>query len=380
MPAQGSTGKARLQRKPPAAETALPPPRVAAPVDPDVELLHALVREDSVTGDTDRAVAVFVDRCRARGMEAWRDEAGNAVAVAGSGPREILLVGHVDTVAPPLPVRLEEGWVHGRGSVDAKGSLAAFACAASRFLDLSTHRLVVVGCCDEEGPSHGARHLLARHAPPEALVIGEPSGAGAVTIGYKGIVKLRYALEDDLQHTGHPHPSVPDRGLAFWSAIQAHLAQQQHAESLFDTPTLKLSDFSTDHLPSGRVRVRLAGNARTPPGFDTEAFLAFLRERAGPHASLEVPEWAPAWLGEKNAPLTRAFVAAIREEGLTPRYLKKTGTSDANLLAPAWGCPTVAYGPGESALDHTPQERLSLEEYRVSIRVLERVLRALTGA
>lgn len=346
-------------------------------MDPDVELLHALVREDSVTGDTERAVAVFVEQCRTRGMEAWRDEAGNAVAVAGSGPREILLVGHVDTVPPPLPVRLEDGWLHGRGSVDAKGPLAAFACAASRFLDLSTHRLVVVGCCDEEGPSNGARFLAPRHRP-EALVIGEPSGAGAVTIGYKGIVKLRLEVEDDLQHTGHPHPSVPDRGLAFWSALQAHLAQR-HGESLFDTPTVKLADFTTEHLPNGRVRATLTGSARTPPGFDTEDLLAFLRERAAsPGYRLDVPEWAPAWLGDKNAPLTRAFVAAIREEGLTPRYLKKTGTSDANLLAPIWGCPTVAYGPGESALDHTPQERLSLEEFRASVRVLERVLRALT--
>jgi LysW-gamma-L-lysine carboxypeptidase len=169
---------------------------------------------------------------------------------------------------------------------------------------------------------------------------------------------------------------VPDRGLAFWSAVQGYLGQR-HGASMFDMPTVKLSDFSTDHLPTGRVRVRLTGSARTPPGFDTPAFIEFLRERAGP-AELEVPEWVPAWLGEKNAPLTRAFVAAIREEGLTPRYLKKTGTSDANLLAPAWGVPCVAYGPGESALDHTPQERLSLDEFRRSVRVLERVLRTLT--
>lgn len=345
-------------------------------MDPDVALLHDLVRVDSVTGDTDRAVAVFVEHCRKRGMEAFRDEAGNAVAIAGRGPTDIMLVGHIDTVAPPLPVRLEDGWLHGRGSVDAKGPLAAFACAASRFLDLDTHRLVVVGCCDEEGPSEGARHLLSQGYQPAALVIGEPSGAGAVTIGYKGIVKIRYEIEDDLQHTGHPHPSVPDRGLAFWSALQSRLAQA-HGESLFDTPTVKLVDFTTTHMPNGRVRVTLTGSARTPPGYDTPALLEFLRERAGPGAILDVPEWAPAWLGEKNAPLTRAFVAAIREEGLTPRYLKKTGTSDANLLAPIWKVPTVAYGPGESALDHTPQERVSLDEYRQSIQVLERVLRAL---
>ena len=346
-------------------------------MDADVELLRRIVEVDSVTGDTDRAVAAFVDACAKRGLDAWRDEAGNGVAVAGKGPREILLVGHIDTVAPPLPARLDGDVLWGRGAVDAKGPLAAFVAAAARLKDCATHRIVVVGACDEEGESHGARALIARHRP-EALVIGEPSGTSGVTIGYKGIVKIRYRLEDDLMHTGAPHLSVPDRGLAFWSAVQGYLGQHYGA-SMFDMPTVKLNEFQTTLLPSGRVEVRLTGSARVPPGFDVEAFLAFLRERAGP-AELDLPEWSPAWLGEKNALLTRAFVAAIREEGLDPRYVKKTGTSDANLLAPAWRCPTVAYGPGESALDHTPQERLEIADFERSVRVLERVLRQLTSS
>src|SRR5439155_3285359 len=127
---------------------------------------------------------------------------------------------------------------------------------------------------------------------------------------------------------------VPDRGLSFWTALQGYLAQQ-HGDSLFETPSAKLNDFQTRLLPSGQVQVTMSGSARTPPGFDTEAFLAFLHARAG-NAKVHVPEWAPAWLGDKNAPLTRAFIAAIREQGLPPRYVLKTGTSDANLLAPRW--------------------------------------------
>lgn len=345
-------------------------------MEADLAFLKALVETPSVTGDTERAVEVFVREAKARGLDARRDEAGNAVAVAGRGPREVLLVGHIDTVAPALPARYHDGVLWGRGAVDAKGALAAFACAATRFLDLSTHRIVVVGACDEEGESIGTRHLIDRYHP-EALVIGEPSGTSGVTIGYKGIVKIRYEVEEDLQHTGAPFPSVPDRGLAFWSAAQMYLAQKP-GETLFEMPSIKLNEFHTDLLPSGRVRARLSGSARTPPDFDVPAFLEFLRRRAGA-GKVDVPEWAPAWLGDKNAPLTRAFVAAIREEGLTPRYVKKTGTSDANLLAPRWECPTVAYGPGDSSLDHTPHERLAATDFAASVRVLERVLRGLTS-
>ena len=51
-----------------------------------------------------------------------------------------------------------------------------------------------------------------------------------------------------------------------------------------------------------------------------------------------------------------------------------------NVLAPHWRCPVVAYGPGDSALDHTPHEHINLQEYLRSIDVLTRVLQLLVEA
>ena len=48
-----------------------------------------------------------------------------------------------------------------------------------------------------------------------------------------------------------------------------------------------------------------------------------------------------------------------------------------NVVAPVWKCPIVAYGPGDSALDHTPHEHLELEEYWRAVLVLEATLRQL---
>jgi LysW-gamma-L-lysine carboxypeptidase len=48
-----------------------------------------------------------------------------------------------------------------------------------------------------------------------------------------------------------------------------------------------------------------------------------------------------------------------------------------NVVGPVWRCPILAYGPGDSALDHTPNEHLSLEEYARAIDVLEHALAAL---
>jgi LysW-gamma-L-lysine carboxypeptidase len=50
-----------------------------------------------------------------------------------------------------------------------------------------------------------------------------------------------------------------------------------------------------------------------------------------------------------------------------------------NIVGPAWGCPIVAYGPGDSSLDHTPEEQIEIAEYRRAIDVLAQALEALDG-
>jgi LysW-gamma-L-lysine carboxypeptidase len=85
----------------------------------------------------------------------------------------------------------------------------------------------------------------------------------------------------------------------------------------------------------------------------------------------------PAWQGEKNNLLVRACLAGIRAAGGQPGFLLKTGTADLNIVAPAWGCPALAYGPGDSALDHTPEEHITLTEYHQAVEVLKSVLQRL---
>jgi LysW-gamma-L-lysine carboxypeptidase len=73
--------------------------------------------------------------------------------------------------------------------------------------------------------------------------------------------------------------------------------------------------------------------------------------------------------------LARAFRVAIRSAGGDVRLLRKTGTSDMNLFAAAWDCPMVTYGPGNSDLDHAPDERLPLSDLDRATAVLSDVCR-----
>ena len=44
------------------------------------------------------------------------------------------------------------------------------------------------------------------------------------------------------------------------------------------------------------------------------------------------------------------------------------------VVGPVWNCPMVTYGPGDASLDHTPVERLDLDDYGRAIHVLRDVL------
>jgi len=86
---------------------------------------------------------------------------------------------------------------------------------------------------------------------------------------------------------------------------------------------------------------------------------------------------APAYRGAKNSRLVRAFLWAIRAAGGQPSFVLKTGTADMNVVAPAWGCPALAYGPGDSSLDHTPNGHVLLSEYGRAVSVVGEALRGL---
>jgi LysW-gamma-L-lysine carboxypeptidase len=85
-----------------------------------------------------------------------------------------------------------------------------------------------------------------------------------------------------------------------------------------------------------------------------------------------------AWRGDRNNPLVRSFLAGLRSVASAEKlgFVLKTGTSDMNVVGPLWRCPIVAYGPGDSALDHTPNEHLGIEEYWKAVQVIEQTLLA----
>ena len=114
---------------------------------------------------------------------------------------------------------------------------------------------------------------------------------------------------------------------------------------------------------------------RLPPGIDPADLTGQLDDANGASVKARGPE--RAFTGDRNSELSRLFRRAIRAAGGLPRFVYKTGTSDMNVVGPAWQCPILAYGPGDSALDHRPHEHIELDEYLRSLDVLTRVLESI---
>jgi LysW-gamma-L-lysine carboxypeptidase len=125
-----------------------------------------------------------------------------------------------------------------------------------------------------------------------------------------------------------------------------------------------------------RDTATLSIGLRLPPGVEPAGLLTRVRELAG-DAELRVDGCQEGYRSDKRSPLVPPFLRAIRAQGGAPRFTLKLGTSDMTVVGPAWGCPIVAYGPGDAALDHTPEERIALGEYLKAVRVLAEVLAAL---
>jgi LysW-gamma-L-lysine carboxypeptidase len=360
-----------------------------------IELVRGLVAIPSLSRHEAAASAWLADQMSNAGFDrAFVDEAGNAVGELGeaSAARTIVLLGHIDTVPGNIPVRIEGDLLYGRGSVDAKGPLATFAAAAARFGSAAARtagiRVVVIGAVEEEAAtSEGARFIASRFngtddRVPDACIIGEPSHWNRVTLGYKGRLLVDVTAEQPMAHTAGPDASVASVVVDLWNWVTAHASQANEGkEKIFDQLSPSLRRFITatnDHMHD-TVDAQFAW--RLPVGFDAAAFMSEFHDAMSGMSSIttftaKFRGHEHAWRGDRSNALVRSFLAGLRSHDSSAQlgFVLKTGTSDMNVVAPVWKCPIVAYGPGDSALDHTPDEHLALDEYWKAINVLEQTL------
>lgn len=184
-----------------------------------LELAESLVSIESPTDDkeaVDCCGALLQRRLEEMGGDLTRlpsEAAGDHLRASfGSGPRQVLLLGHFDTVWPigqleRMPLRREKGRLYGPGTLDMKVGIALGMLATRAVLELELSgdtRIVMLWTTDEETGSHTSRALIEAEAKKsEAVLVLEPALAGgALKTGRKGIGQYDITAHGVAAHAG----------------------------------------------------------------------------------------------------------------------------------------------------------------------------------
>lgn len=355
-------------------------------LDAVTALARALVRIDSRSFVSNLPIAEAIEAALA-GFAIERLDYADAAGVAkralvarrGGGTGGLAFSGHMDTVPAtgwtddPFSGRVQDGWLHGLGSTDMKGPLAACIIAA-RALPGSVPVLLLI-TTDEETTKAGAaliaeRSVLARAARPAAILVAEPTRMRPVR-GHRSHIHFTVTATGVQAHssTGHGRNANWElvEFLTDMKALHRHLRTDKALQDpAYDPPFSDFNPVIDNHGAAGNVTVPVATvriKYRYSAGIDPTPVVEAVRaaaERSG-LALAEDRDGDPPELPAGHA-LIRRCVALTGQAAQTAPY----GTDAAELQALA---PCVVLGPGDIEAAHTPRERVCLAELAAAVPV-----------
>ncbi|KAJ5963600.1 Peptidase M20 [Penicillium vulpinum] len=331
----------------------------------------------------------------------------NVYAYAGKNRfPSVLLTSHIDTVPPFIPYSLHppasgntenltfnrsDLVIAGRGTVDAKASVAAILFAALETLnvnpDASIGLLFDVG---EEKSGAGMKHFSnsdLNPTPPKfnTVIFGEPTELKLVA-GHKGTLGFRLIAEGKAAHSGYPWLGK--------SAISSILPVLSYLDTLEDVlpekgGLLRSEKFGQSTLNIGVMRAGLAGNV-VPA--HAEAAISVRLAAGSPEDTREIVRKAVKDVtgGDRSVYLDFGDV----ESGAPPQHLDfdvdgfdvitvNYGTDIPSLNINTQGGPKVKrylYGPGSILVAHGDDEAITVGELEEAVRGYKRLISAALGA
>lgn len=347
-----------------------------------LEFIEALVAIESPSDDpvaVNRCGAELASRLEVIGGKVTRVSsaaAGDHLRVSfGTGARQVLLLGHFDTVWPigqleRMPLKREQGRLYGPGIFDMKAGIGLATLATRAVLDagaLTNCQVVMLWTTDEEIGSTTSRALIeAEAARSEAVLVFEPSlPGGGLKTSRKGVGQFEMVVHGVSAHAGLD----PGKGI---SAVR-ELARQIIAIDDLQDPARGVT--LTVGVIQGGTRANVVP-AEARATIDARAVTRADAERVEQAMKALTPYIAGARVtvtgGFDRPPLERSegvaklFEAArevARDLGLTIEEGSAGGGSDGNFTA-ALGVPTLdgfgAIGDGAHALhEHVEIESLA---------------------
>lgn len=364
-----------------------------------VSLLQWMLRHDTTAsqGREAKFVADLAEYLAGFGLTSriWPGDQGRSNLICEingvqPGPH-LVFCAHCDTVPlgrrewqyDPFGGIIADGRIHGRGSCDMKGGLAALTAS---FLDIAARnpadlsgRLTLAVTYGEETGSEGAL-VMARDGslgPFDAMVIGEPT-LNRVVRSHKGALWLRATA---IGRTGHG--SMPSMGvnavnmlIDLVDRVQSMAGLGQN-HALLGRPTLCLTRLEggtqVNVIPD---RAIAEFDLRSLPGQPHAALLTEIRAAAaavevampGGSLAVDIISTLPALDMPAHSPLVLRAEAARQAAGL-PALLAEGASyfTDGSVLQDLG--PVVVLGPGDPAQAHQTDEHLTLEDFHTARRI-----------
>ncbi len=363
-------------------------------------LAKALISAPSITPATGAVFDVLESTLAAQGFDVDRFIIGeapdgpveNLLATRGSdtGPH-FAFAGHLDVVPPgvgwasdPFSPVIRGDLLHGRGAVDMKGSIAAFAAAAGRNPD-HTGRLTLIMTGDEEGPAtYGTVALIermqARGLVPDLCLVGEPTSANrlgdTIKIGRRGSVNIWIEVAGTQGHVAYPHLSDNPvrplvRILAEIDKISLDEGTDWFQPSNIEVTTVDVGNPATNVIPAtatARLSIRFNDLHR---GDALVERIRTLATTITPRATVTAKVSGEAFLTPPGA-LSTLVADAVRDvTGIDPELSTTGGTSDARFLSRL--CPTVEFGLCNATM-HKLDEAVALVDLTALTEIYARIL------
>ncbi|WP_229381796.1 succinyl-diaminopimelate desuccinylase [Spiribacter sp. 2438] len=378
-------------------------------------LTEALVRRASVTPRDEGCQALIGERLESVGFrlhDLSRGAVSNLLALreadaasdAATGPVPLLLfLGHTDVVppgpleqwqTPPFEPTHRNGMLHGRGTADMKGSVAAWVTACERYLTATSScplRLGVLLTSDEEGPAQDGIRAVAPALPDlvgevDWCLVGEPSShqriADTIRVGRRGSLSGAIRVPGRQGHVAYPEQADnPIHRLApFLAALGAEVWDA--GTELFPPTSLQITGIDADtdagNVIPGGASARF--NIRFSPALDAEAIqrrIEAIRLAEAPAASIDWHLSAEPFESQPG-PLRQAVEEEVADcLGASPHANTAGGTSDGRFIAPL-GAEVVELGPVNATI-HQIDERVAAADLETLTRLYEGIIKRLSS-
>jgi acetylornithine deacetylase len=394
--------------------------------DKSIKFLQQMIAIPSVTGDEGKIQAFLSDYMTKLGLKVdmweskWEElkkhpgyipvDRGyegrpNIVATwkGAGGGRSILLNGHTDVIPVgngegwsdnPWSAKIKDGLIYGRGSCDMKSGVASHILAVeflkSAGIKLKGDVLINV-VIDEEVSGHGTLDTVIRGYTADAGISGETS---ALAVQPACIGRIWFEIEIQGKAAGiqrrYQGVSGIELGYKITKAVEAleakRVATVKHPlyPKPIDALPCMIGAFQAGSFPSSfAATCLLKGSMATVPGEDHEGVKRTLVEHIA-RAAAEDP-WmkdhppkvrfvgydAQASEISRDHPIVATVSKNYKEiTGRDPEISGRQGAADTRFLNLYGHTPTVIFGPGSTAVMHSDDEYVSIEDYITAIKVM----------